>query len=115
VSATEPELRQLRNCGLTPLEEAILACHSVITTGEFPWSNWADLAGGKVETFYEPGSLSDIVPVVQEAQAANKRIRGGGGVGVRGYRVLTASNGEPRSAECVAKRIEAPRLEEGKQ
>jgi hypothetical protein len=33
------------------------------------------LAGGAVETFYEPGSLADIVSVVQDAEAANKRIR----------------------------------------
>jgi hypothetical protein len=56
-----------------------LACRSEqysgsITNG-YSWSNWAGLAGGNVETFYEPGSLADIVRVVQDAQAANKLIR----------------------------------------
>src|SRR5439155_25212183 len=32
-------------------------------------------AGGNVETFYEPTSLPDIVGIVQDAQAAGKRIR----------------------------------------
>jgi hypothetical protein len=56
-----------------------LACRSEQYSGstikELPWSNWAELAGGIVETFYEPGSLADIVRVVQDAQAASKRIR----------------------------------------
>lgn len=39
------------------------------------WFNWAGLAGGNVETFHEPASLPDIVSIVQDAQAAGKRIR----------------------------------------
>ena len=39
------------------------------------WFNWAELAGGRVEAFHEPASLGDIVRVVQEAEAANQRVR----------------------------------------
>ena len=39
------------------------------------WTNWATLAGGNVETFHEPASLPDIVHIVQDAQAARKRVR----------------------------------------
>ena len=40
-----------------------------------PWSNWAELAGGRVDTFYEPVSLGDIVGIVQDAEAKGKHIR----------------------------------------
>jgi hypothetical protein len=39
------------------------------------WSNWAELAGGPVDTFYEPGSLGNIVGVVQDAEANGKHVR----------------------------------------
>jgi hypothetical protein len=39
------------------------------------WSNWAELAGGRVETFHEPGSLGDIVGIVQDAEAMGRHVR----------------------------------------
>ena len=57
----------------------MMACRSERYSGSTrngdTWFNWARLAGGKVATFHEPGSLEDIVRVVQDAQAAGKRIR----------------------------------------
>ena len=51
-----------------------MACRSEQYSGStgkgVPWFNWAGLAGGNVETFYEPASLPDIVGIVQDAQAA---------------------------------------------
>src|SRR5262249_31731640 len=56
----------------------IMTCRSEQYSGgttNIPWSNWAELAGGIVETFHEPGSLADIVRIVEDAHAASKRIR----------------------------------------
>jgi hypothetical protein len=39
------------------------------------WSNWAELAGGPVETLFEPDSLADIVGIVQDAEAKGKHVR----------------------------------------
>src|SRR5215471_4017589 len=39
------------------------------------WINWAELAGGDVETFLEPGSLADLVRIVQDAEGAEKGVR----------------------------------------
>jgi len=45
------------------------------TTNGVPWVNWAGLAGGNVETFHVPASLADVVRIVQDAEAAGKRVR----------------------------------------
>jgi FAD binding domain/D-arabinono-1,4-lactone oxidase len=45
------------------------------TANRVPWSNWAELAGGLVDTHYEPASLADIVGIVQDADARQKHIR----------------------------------------
>src|SRR5262245_18946436 len=56
-----------------------MACRSEQYSGSkasgIPWSNWAVLAGGRVDAFYEPASLPDIVGIVQDAEAAQKHIR----------------------------------------
>lgn len=55
-----------------------MACRSAQYLGSTttrPWSNWAGLAGGNVETYHEPSALDEIVGVVQDAQAGNKSIR----------------------------------------
>jgi hypothetical protein len=56
-----------------------MACRSEQYSGSkssgTSWSNWAELAGGRVDAFYEPASLGDIVGIVQDAEAAGKRIR----------------------------------------
>jgi hypothetical protein len=39
------------------------------------WSNWAELAGGRVDTLCEPSSLADIVGIVQDAEAKSQHVR----------------------------------------
>jgi len=39
------------------------------------WSNWAELAGGRVDSFYEPGSVADIVGIIQDAEANSQHVR----------------------------------------
>src|SRR5262245_37208802 len=56
-----------------------MACRSEQYSGRtsktVPWSNWSGLAGGMVDTFHQPGSVADIVRIIQDAQAAGKRVR----------------------------------------
>ena len=56
-----------------------MACRSsqssVTTQFGVPWTNWAGLVGGLVETLHRPGSLGDIVRIVQDAEIADKRVR----------------------------------------
>jgi len=56
-----------------------MACRSEQYSGgksnSIPWSNWAELAGGQVDTFYEPGSLADVVGIVQDSDTKQKQIR----------------------------------------
>jgi hypothetical protein len=52
--------------------------YSGATRNGIPWSNWAELAGGPVNAFYEPGSLADIVGVVQDADRRHIRAVGSG-------------------------------------
>jgi hypothetical protein len=42
---------------------------------DYSFSNWAELAGGRVEAFYEPESLAEIVGIVRDAESAGKRVR----------------------------------------
>src|SRR5205807_7841497 len=66
-------------CQIPNLKLKLVACRTAQYSGtnkkNAPWSNWAELAGGKVEIFYEPGSLADIVGIVQDAQAGDMQVR----------------------------------------
>jgi hypothetical protein len=56
-----------------------MACRSEPYSGTVSsgtkWSNWAELAGGPVTSLFQPASLSDIVDIIQDAQARNQHVR----------------------------------------
>jgi hypothetical protein len=54
-----------------------VACRSESFAGsasQTAWHNWIGLAGGPVTSFFEPASLGDIVGIVQDADAAGRRV-----------------------------------------